>query len=98
MLPVCEDRRLAELSGTPALSMDSLLSLSSVCGVGIDTVPVPAQVEARALAQLFLDVVGLAHRWKKPLTCRVLPIPGAHAGDMSAFDSPYLVNARVFPL
>ena len=101
MLPVLEDRRLAELadSGGDAgegLSIQQLLCVSSVCGVGIDTVPVPGDVSVDRLSSLILDVAALAGRWNKPLSCRVFPVPGGKAGDLTTFDSPYMCNSRVF--
>lgn len=95
MLPVCEDRRLAELDD---LNISNLLSISQVCGVGVDTVPVPGNVSVSQLKSLFLDVAAMAYRWDKPLSCRVFPVEGSEAGQMTEFDSPYLVNAKVFNL
>ncbi|EGD75787.1 hypothetical protein PTSG_07905 [Salpingoeca rosetta] len=82
----------------PALTLQRLLLLSSVCGVGVDTAPIPGDFDPHRLALLYLDMSGLAHRWNKPLSCRVFPVPGKAAGDMTTFDSPYLVNTRVLPL
>lgn len=102
MLPVCEDKRLAELSASSspssALSIANLLSISHVCGVGVDTVPIPGDVSMAALTSLFLDVAGMAHRWNKSLSCRVFPVQGKPAGTVTEFDSPYMVNAHVLPL
>jgi uncharacterized protein len=100
MLPVCEDVRLAELTASNALRMADLLSISQVCGVGIDTVPIAADEihAAERLTALLLDVAGLAHRWQKSLSCRVLPVVGKRAGERTQFDSPYLVNAHILSL
>jgi uncharacterized protein len=97
MLPVCEDRRLAEL-GPDQLSISNLLSISQVCGVGVDTVPVPGDVSVATLQSLFLDVAAMAGRWNKPLSCRVFPVVGRSAGEMTTFESPFLVNAPIFRL
>lgn len=102
MLPVCEDQRLAELtsssSSNSALRISNLLSISQVCGVGVDTVPVPGDCTEKELATLLLDVAGMAHRWNKSLSCRVFPVVGKGAGDWTTFDSPYMVNARILSL
>lgn len=108
MLPVCEDTRLSELTVTtatsngspssPPLSISSLLSISQVCGVGIDTVPIPGDCTVSQIASLLLDVTGIAHRWSKSLSCRVFPIAGKGVGEWSTFDSPFLVNAQILPL
>lgn len=72
MLPVLEDQRLSELaSETPSkLKISQLLSISSVCGVGIDTVPIPGKCSVDSLSSLILDMAGLAARWNKSLSCR----------------------------
>jgi uncharacterized protein len=103
MLPVCEDYRLAELTHTSnnsnyTLRILDLLSISQVCGVGIDTVPIPGDCSEKELASLLLDVAGLAHRWKKSLSCRVFPVVGKKAGELTSFDSPFMVNARIMSL
>lgn len=121
MLPVLEDRRLAELGmigmdGTSSsssssnisnsyptkddqrLTIDKLLCISSVCGVGIDTVPIPGNVSQADLTSLILDMAALAGRYNKALSVRVFPVPGVRAGEMTTFDSPYMCNSRVFNL
>lgn len=98
MLPLCEDVRLAELASTGSLRISDLLSISHVCGVGVDTVPVPGDVDCRALAGLLLDVAGVAERWDKSLSCRVFPVPGKRADDFTTFDFPHLVNSKILPL
>jgi len=100
MLPVCEDYRLAELAANQQLTIFTLLTISSVCGVGADTVPISGDCTVEQLKYLILDVVALAARYNKPLTCRVFPVPNLVAGDMTTTlnSSPYLCNTRVFDL
>jgi len=98
MLPLCEDTRLAQLATAHQLHIKDLLLLSSVCGVGIDTVPLPGNTSVTELSAFLLDVVGLAARWSKPLSCRVFPVPHKVAGDTTTFESPYLVNCKIVAL
>jgi uncharacterized protein (UPF0210 family) len=98
MLPVCEDRRLAELADSNAIRISDLLSVSHVCGVGVDTVPIAADSSIQELQGLMLDVVGLATRWGKSLSCRVFPVPGKRVGDITAFESQYMINAKILPI
>lgn len=44
MLPVLEDKRLAERWAENRYEIDSLLAYSAVCGTGLDTVPLPGDV------------------------------------------------------
>lgn len=102
MLPVLEDRRLAELGMTAnindRLTIQKLLYISSVCGVGVDTVPIPGNVAIERLSSLILDMAALAGRWNKPLSCRVFPVPEGNGGDETTFDSPYMCNSCIFDL
>jgi uncharacterized protein (UPF0210 family) len=92
MLPVCEDRRLAELE----LDTTRLLGISSVCGVGLDTVPVSGFASVEGLMGLVLDVASLAFRYEKSLSCRLLLCPGQKGGDEAKFNSPYLCDCKIF--
>ena len=98
MLPPLEDRTLGERCAEGLLSVSSLLSLSSVCGTGLDTVPLPGDAPTERVAALLMDVAGLASRLRKPLSARLFLVPGMRAGEMTRFDSPYLTNTRVLPL
>jgi len=95
MLPVCEDRRLVELVRAGKLSTVHLLSVSGVCGVGLDTVPVAGDVGVEDLMGLVLDVAGLAFRWDKQLSCRLLICPGKGVGEETDFKSPYMCDCPI---
>jgi uncharacterized protein (UPF0210 family) len=98
MLPVLEDSRLAKRWSEGALTLDSLLSYSAVCGTGLDTVPLPGNISEDQLARIIGDMASLSVKWHKPLSARLLPVKGKQAGEKSAFDDPYLVNATLQPL
>lgn len=98
MVPVLEDARLAQRWGEGVLSIDTLLEYSSVCGTGLDTVPLPGDVSEEQLTRIMGDVAVLAYKWKKPLTARLQPVHGRKAGEMSDFASQFIVNAKIQPL
>jgi uncharacterized protein (UPF0210 family) len=95
MLPVLEDATLASRSREGLFGVNDLLLYSAVCGTGLDTLPLPGDVTEEELAGILLDVAALALRLDKPLTARLMPIPGAKAGDLTAFDFAYFANGRV---
>jgi uncharacterized protein (UPF0210 family) len=95
MLPVLEDQVLAQRSGEGLYGLDSLLLYSAVCGTGLDTVPLPGDVSVDELAAILLDVSTLALVADKPLTARLMPIPGKQAGDLTDFSFGYFANGRV---
>lgn len=98
MLPVLEDAVLAQRAAEGLLSLKDLLLYSAVCGTGLDTVPLPGDTSAEQLAALLLDVAALACRLDKPLTARLMPVPGKRAGDPTNFDFAYFANSRVMSL
>ena len=95
MLPLLEDAVLAARSREGLFTVNDLLLYSSVCGTGLDTIPLPGDVSEDELAGILLDMAALALRLDKPLTARLMPIPGAQAGDVTAFDFAYFANGRV---
>jgi hypothetical protein len=98
MLPVLEDAVLAQRAAEGVLSVKDMLLYSAVCGTGLDTLPLPGDASVEQLAALLLDVAALAHRLDKPLTARLMPVPGKQAGDLTGFDFAFFANSRVMAL
>lgn len=98
MLPVLEDSVLARRSAEGTLTVKDLLLFSAVCGTGLDTVPLPGATTGEEISALLLDVAALAMRLNKPLTARLMPIPGKVAGDATDFNFDYFSNGRVMAL
>jgi uncharacterized protein len=95
MLPVLEDAILGRRWEEGLVNTHQLLLYSAVCGTGLDTVPLPGDMEAEVIAYLLLDVASLALRLHKPLSARLFPVPGKQAGERTEFSSPYLTNTLV---
>lgn len=98
MLPMLEDATLSVSAAQGTLSVKDLLLYATVCGTGLDTVPLPGNVSVEALTALLLDLAALSMRLDKPLTARLMPIPGKKAGDPTDFNFPYFANSLVLPL
>jgi uncharacterized protein len=95
MLPVMEDKRLAQRWAENTYDIDSVLAYSAVCGTGLDTVPLPGDVSEERLSKIFGDVAALAWKWHKPLSARLQPVKDKKAGDRTEFESQYLFNTTV---
>ena len=95
MLALTEDRGLAEGTIHSNFDIRSLLTYSSVCGIGLDTVPIPGDTPQDKISALMRDTGTMAYRLNKPLTVRLFPVPGLKAGDMTAFESDDLCNCAV---
>ena len=94
MLAVTEDMGLAEGS-KEQYDIRSLLTYSAVCGIGLDTVPIPGDTSVEKIAALMRDTGTMAFRLNKPLTVRLFPLPNLQVGDKSNFESDDLCNSFV---
>jgi uncharacterized protein len=92
MLPVLEDAVLAQRSIEQVLTLKDLLLYSAVCGIGLDTVPLAGDIPQDALYAILLDVAALSTRLHKPLTARLMPVPGLSAGENTHFDFEFFAN------
>lgn len=98
MLPVLEDSTLAARAQRGILDIADLLLYSAVCGTGLDTIPLPGDVAPEQITAILLDLAALALRLDKPLTARLMPIPGKQAGDPTSFEFEYFANSRVLSI
>lgn len=98
MQPILEDSVLARRAAEGILTVKDALLYSAVCGTGLDTVPLPGDATEEQLTPLLLDLCALALRLDKPLTARLMPIPGKKAGDETNFDFAFFAPSRVMAL
>ena len=95
MLALTEDTGLAQGTIDSHFDIRSLLTYSAVCGIGLDTVPIPGDTSIDKISALMRDTGTMAFRLNKPLTVRVFPVPGLKAGDLTRFESDDLCNCAV---
>ena len=98
MLPVMEDAVLARRWAEGRLGVDQLLAYSAICGTGLDTVPLPGDCSVDDLTKVICDMASLAVRLRKPLSARLMPVPGKLAGERTSFSSPYFTDTLIKPL
>src|SRR5947199_194635 len=98
MLPVLEDPVLATRAAEGRYSVRELLLYSSVCGTGLDVVPLAGDISAKELAALIRDVAALSTKLHKPLSARLFLIPGKKAGERAEFNNPFLASSVVMKL
>lgn len=77
-------------------NLTNLLLYSAVCGCGLDTVPIPGDITVEKIEAILLDMATLALKLDKPLAARLFPILDKKAEEMTAFNSPYLVDCKIF--
>lgn len=98
MLPVLEDRVLAQRAGEDRFGVEELLLFSSVCGAGLDLVPLAGDTPIAEVASLIGDVATLSSKLGKPLSARLFLVPGKSAGDLVTFENPHLTDCVVMSL
>jgi uncharacterized protein (UPF0210 family) len=98
MLPILEDPVLADRVNEGRIKISDLLLYSTVCGTGLDLVPVPGDAAIQDIARVIGDVATLAVRLKKPLSARLFTVPGKNTGEHVEFTDPLLCASKVMSL
>ncbi|MCK4285936.1 MAG: DUF711 family protein [Candidatus Lokiarchaeota archaeon] len=93
--PVLEDYILSKRLSEGRFNLDSLLLYSTMCGAGLDVIPLPGDITEQELFYILLDMCTLSVRLNKPLTCRLMPIPGRSVGDTVEFDFEYFASSKI---
>lgn len=95
MPSVLEDYTIAHSLSENNFNLDTLLLYSTICGTGLDCVPLPGNITERELFYILLDLCTISLKLNKPLTARLMPIPNRNAGDLVEFDFEYFASSRV---
>ena len=95
-----EDQVLAERAIKGSLNIDKLLNYITVCGAGLDMLPVAGDVSAEELANKILDVAAISDRLNKPLVARLLPVLGKKEGGMTGFGqkSEFIADTKIMKI
>ena len=95
MLPVLEDKVLANRAQEGHFGLRDILLFSSVCGTGLDVIPLPGDTLPGTIERIMLDVAAQAVKLNKALSVRLFLVPGKHVGDPVHFDDPRLFDTVV---
>ncbi len=98
MQPVLEDFTLAQRLKEDKYSLDTLLLYSTVCGTGLDCIPLPGDITEREIFYILLDICTISLKLNKPLTARLMPIPGKGPGEDVKFDFEYFAPSKVIDI
>ncbi|MCI9474800.1 MAG: DUF711 family protein [Flavonifractor sp.] len=102
MYSLLEDLELCSINNQRGVTLEQMISLSTMCGCGVDMVPVYGKIKQEELRSILLDVAGISCRLHKPLGVRILPIPqyGRSKAGFTTFhnDSDFISNTRVVGL
>jgi len=95
MPSVLEDYSISKSLSENHFNLDTLLLYATMCGTGLDCVPLPGDITVKELFYILLDLCTISLRLEKPLTARLMPIPGKSAGDDVNFDFEYFAPSKV---
>lgn len=99
MYSLLEDMELCAINNERGVSLYQMISLSTMCGCGVDMVPVYGQMKNEEFMAIFMDVAAISTRLNKPLGVRILPIPSCKRGNTtytSFHDDPdFIANTKV---
>lgn len=98
MYSLLEDHLMCVSNDLKTLDINKIISYSSLCGCGLDMVPIPGNFLIEDLSSIVIDVATIAIRHRKPLGIRALPIPNKCVNEFTEFDSDFLTNTRVMNL
>lgn len=98
MQPLLEDAIIAQRNNEGKVDLSKLLLYSTMCGLGLDCIPIPGDLDADAVKTLLLDLGMISIRLRKPLTARLMPIPGKNAGETTQFSFEYFTDSKICAL
>ena len=84
-IPVSEDAALSEAVAAGHLGLEKLEAMTSVCSVGLDMIAVPGDTPPETIAAIIADEAAIGVMNDKTTGVRLIPVPGAKAGDKAEF-------------
>ena len=84
-IPVSEDIGMIHAAEKGALTLDKLEAMTCVCSVGLDMIPIPGDTSAETISAIIADEAAIGMINNKTVAVRVIPVPGAKAGDRAEF-------------
>ncbi len=98
MYSVLEDNYLAKANNRKKISIHSLNSYSTLCGCGLDMIPIPGTTFYEDITAIILDTAALAVKLKKPLGVRLLPIPNKLFNELTEFNLDFLCDSKIMEI
>ncbi len=99
MYSVLEDLDLCMINNQRGISLEELIQVSTMCGCGIDMIPVSGDINIKELITIFAEVYMVSSRLNKPLGIRLLPINCCRRNQISYTnlydDADFIANTKV---
>lgn len=98
MFPCLEDFELAKVYEEGRFPIERNLFLALHSGLGLDTYPLGLDESPTRVAEVLRLVQGLARKYRKPLSVRLVSDGHALVHERTDFQNPYLKDVKVRPL
>ncbi|UYP48695.1 hypothetical protein NEF87_004980 [Candidatus Lokiarchaeum ossiferum] len=98
MQPLLEDYTISLRNNEDKVDISKLVLLSTMCGLGLDCIPIPGDTDIESIELLLLDLAMISIRLKKPLTARLMPIPNKKAGESTEFKFEFFTDSKICQL
>jgi hypothetical protein len=98
MQPLLEDFTISQRNNEGLIDLSKLLLYSTMCGLGLDCVPIPGDATLEEIQLLLLDLAMISIRLDKPLTARLMPIPNKKEGEQTNFNFEYFTDSKILKL
>lgn len=100
MYSLLEDLELCSINNQRGVTLEQMITLSTMCGCGVDMIPVYGKMTNEEFMSVYLEIIGISSRLnRKPLGIRILPIPNCKRGNNSytcfTDDSDFIANTKV---
>ncbi|MCM1233440.1 MAG: DUF711 family protein [Ruminococcus flavefaciens] len=101
MYSVLEDYELCSINNDKTIRMENLIAMSTMCGCGLDMIPVHSDITITEIINLILEVAAVSNRLTKPLGIRLLPIPGTYRDTGMIYhtsfseDADFITNTKL---
>lgn len=84
-IPVSEDHAMIEAAKCGALTLEKLETMTCVCSVGLDMIPIPGSTSAATISGIIADEAAIGMINSKTTAVRIIPAIGKDVGDMVEF-------------
>jgi len=102
MYSLLEDLELCKINNQRGISIEQLTMVSTMCGCGLDMVPVCGDISLNEVMTLCYEIAAISCKLNKPLGIRLLPIQQCKRGSKGfttiKSDADFIANTRVVPL
>lgn len=96
MYSLLEDFEYAQMNFHNEFSLNNMIALSTMCGCGVDMVPIPIDTSEEKIRTILLEVACVSSRLSKPLGVRLLPVRD-YGDGLTHFtgETDFVVNTRI---